>query len=177
MARTTRSAPIGRPTSDASRGRYVGRRRNYSNLAADIEDFVEVCDKRMVALMRQSLSDVIDNAQLAAGKGGRMRVNTGFLRASGQASLTGMPTGPIRGELTEPGAYRSVDKYSDTVKVALLIGEHSGGMKLGDTFYFGWTAAYAQYRELFDGFLEGALQHWHRIVAFNTDTIRERIKQ
>ena len=143
-------------------------RRQYGSFKADVEDIVAVSDKRLTALMRASLSDVVDNAQQSTAKGGRMRVDTGFLRASGQASLTGLPTGPVRGERTEPNSY-SYDNASVTVTL--------GDLKLGATWFFGWTANYARYRELYDGFLEGALQHWGRIVAFNTETIRERIKK
>lgn len=97
-----------------------------------------------------------------------MRVDTGFLRASGQASLNGMPSGPSRGERKEPNSY----PYNEN-NVEVRLGE----LKLGAVFYFGWTANYARYRELFDGFLEGALMHWARIVAINTDTIRQRIRK
>lgn len=148
--------------------RYTGRQRAYGHLTADIEDFVATSEKRMIALMRESIQDVVLNAQTPVGKGGRMRVDTGFLRASGQASLTGMPTGPTRGELTAPGSY-GYNENTVTVKL--------GDLKIGQTFHFGWTAEYAKYRELYDGFLEGALQNWARIVAFNTDSIRQRIKK
>jgi hypothetical protein len=150
--------------------RYTGRKRAYGHLAADVEDIVAVLEERMLMLMRQSLQDVINEAQLATKKGGRMRVDTGFLRASGQASLTGMPTGPSRRELTAKNAYNDgVTPPNVTVQL--------GDLKIGATFYFGWTANYAKYRELYDGFLEGALMNWSRIVAFNTDTIRQRIKK
>lgn len=148
--------------------RYSGRRRAYKSMAADIEDIVTVSEKRMVALMRQSIQDVVINAQTATSKGGRMRVDTGFLRASGQASLTGMPSGPGRGELEQPGSYAWSDSDIDVTL---------GKLAIGSIFYFGWTANYAKYRELYDGFLEGALQNWSRIVAFNTDSIRQRIKK
>lgn len=146
-------------------------RRAYNNghgFTQQVEDIIAVSEKRMTALMRQSLQDVIDNAQTPTAKGGRMRVDTGFLRASGQASLSGMPQGPGRGESDKPGSYAY-----DTNNVVIQLGK----LKIGDTFYFGWTANYARYRELYDGFLEGALMHWGRIVAFNTDAIRERIKK
>lgn len=153
--------------------RYYGRKRAYKTLSADIEDFVAVSEKRMVALMRQSISDVIDNAQTPTGKGGRMRVDTGFLRASGQASLNGMPTGPsIK---PDDASRHSIDDGNGAVSPSVEV--KLGELKIGATFFFGWTANYAKYRELYDGFLEGALQHWSRIVAFNTDTIRQRIKK
>lgn len=146
---------------------YYGRQRAYGNLTADVESFVRVSKERMLAVARQSIQDVAENAQQPVAKGGRMRVDTGFLRASGGASLVGMPTGPGRGELKAPNSY-SWDVKSVTLTLA--------NMKFGDTFYFGWVANYARYRELYDGFMEGALQHWARIVAINTATLRERIK-
>lgn len=144
--------------------RYSGRQRAYGHLAADIEDFVAVSEKRMIAIARASIQDVINNAQTAVAKGGRMRVKTGFLRASGQSSLNGMPSGPARGEPT--GSY---DWNASTITVTL------GNMQIGNVFHFGWTANYARYRELYDGFLEGSLQNWARIVAFHTDDLRQRI--
>lgn len=146
---------------------YYGRERSYGSLTADIEDFVAVSEKRMLAIMRQSIQDTVDNAQVPVAKGGRMRVDTGFLRASGSGSLVGMPTGPGRGELTAPNSY----SYDGEPLVGVL-----GKMKFGDTFHFGWVANYARYRELYDGFLEAALRNWARIVAINTDTLRQRIK-
>jgi hypothetical protein len=101
-------------------------------------------------------------------KGGNMRVDTGFLRASGQGSLTGMPTGPTRGERTEPDSY-TTNEQQTVVEL--------GKLKLGATFYFGWTAAYAAIREVYDGFMERGLRQWPRIVAINTDIIRERVKK
>jgi hypothetical protein len=143
-------------------------KRVYGSFTADVEDIVRVSQERMTAVARASIQDVIDNAQQSVYKGGRMRIDTGFLRASGQGSLTGMPTGPVRGESKEKHYY---DNGNDNIVVAQL-----GELKIGMIFYFGWTAAYAQYREIYDGFLEGALQHWGRIVAFNTDKLRKQIK-
>lgn len=152
--------------------RYHGRQRAYSTLTADIEAFVKRSDERIVAIARASIQDVIINAQQAVKKGGRMRVDTGFLRASGQPSLTGMPSGPLRGEMTAPNSYPSPDDYSKATAVIVTIGK----LEMGNTFFFGWTAGYAKYRELYDGFLEGSLQNWARIVAFNTDDLRNRLK-
>lgn len=135
--------------------------------SAQVDDIISTVDARMNALVKQSLQDVIDDAQTPVAKGGRMRVDTGFLRASGQASLNGMPSGPTRGERKEPDSY----KYNDNSVIATI-----GKLKLGNIFFFGWTANYAKYRELYDGFLETALQKWPQIVAENVRKIKERIK-
>lgn len=147
---------------------YYGRQRSYGSFAGQVDDIIAKTDERMTALVRQSLQDVINNAQTPTAKGGRMRVDTGFLRASGQASLNGMPTGPTRGESKVKHFYDDGSKNVVYVELAKL--------EIGATFYFGWTAEYAKYRELFDGFLEGALQHWSKIVAFHADDLMRRIK-
>lgn len=101
----------------------------------------------------------------APGKGGRMRVDTGFLRASGRLSLNGMPGGPVRGD--DGKTY----DYDESLTVLQL-----GKAQLGDVIYFGWSASYAQYREAFDGFLATAVQQWPQIVARVTAQIRAQIK-
>lgn len=129
---------------------------------------MRVSEQRMLAVMQSSLQDVVNEMQQPVAKGGKMRVDTGFLRASGRASLTAFPSGPsIKPSAAAPNSYT----WNGEAISATLI-----KMKFGDTFYFGWTANYARYRELYDGFLEAAMQHWPRIVAFNTDTLRQRIK-
>jgi hypothetical protein len=133
---------------------------------AQVDDIVKATDKRMTALMRESIQDVIEIAQTPTAKGGKMRVDTGFLRASGQPSLNGMPSGPSRGEPD-----KNYD-YDEGSSVQLTLAQ----MKLGAVFHFGWTAAYARYREAYDGFLESAAMQWQSIVTKNCEKIRERIK-
>lgn len=139
--------------------------RSYPPLRMQIDGIIAATDKRLLALTRQSLQDVINDAQTPVAKGGRMRVDTGFLRASGQPSLNGMPTGPARGD---PDGTYTYDGASVTLTLAKL--------EIGQTFFFGWTAAYARYREAYDGFLEIALQKWTKIVERNTEEIRQRIQ-
>ena len=149
--------------------RYYGRQRAYSNLTADIEDFVKESEERMVALMQASIQDVVENAQQPRAKGGRMRIDTGFLRASGAAAINALPSGE---DQKPKDALPNSFTWDGEGLISALT-----KMKFGDVFYFGWTAHYARYRELYDGFLEGAMQQWGRIVAFNTDTLRQRIKK
>lgn len=151
-----------------AQGPYYGRQRAYGSFAADVEDWVRETNQRVEAVMRASLNDVVENAQTPVAKGGRMRVDTGFLRASGRASVDGWPSGPdVRPNDALPNSYT----WNGEAVIAVL-----SKLKVGDTFFFGWTANYAEYRELYDGFLEGALQHWARIVAINTEALRGRIK-
>lgn len=145
--------------------------RNYSAKAV-VADFVQVSEKRLLALSRQSIQDLTEKASVPTAKGGLMRVDTGFLRNSGVAKLNGMPSGPSTGELTGKGVYDDGNKPLGASIISAL-----SNMKLGDVFNFGWTANYARYREAYDGFLEAAVQDWPQIVAHNTAIIKERIKK
>lgn len=132
------------------------------DFSAQVSDIVKRCEIRMDALVKQSVQDLIDDAQTPVAKGGRMRVDTGFLRASGQLSFTGMPSGPNRPEDGATGF-----QWSENISVSLA------GYKSGDTIYFGWTAEYAGVREFYDGFLAGAVQNWQKIVDRNAKALIE----
>ena len=125
-------------------------------LSADIADFIRNSEDRLLAVMRGSISDVVEQSQEPTAKGGRMRVDTGFLRASGRASLEGMPSG--NGVRPADAARGSINYDGSAIQATLL------KMKLGDTFYFGWVANYAEVREIYDGFLITSTQNWQSFV-------------
>lgn len=133
-------------------------------LSADIEQFVLKSQQRLEAVVKNSIQDVTEMAQTPVAKGGRMRVKTGFLRASGRASTEGFPSGPsVRPADAQDNSY----EYNGEAVNALLI-----NMNLGDTFYFGWTANYAAIREMRDGFLETATQNWQQFINANSERFR-----
>lgn len=134
-------------------------------IGAQVDAFALATEKRMVALVRQSTQNTADIAQHPVAKGGRMRVDTGFLRASGQMSLNGLPTGPVRGEKTEKNSYETP---VHTTITAL------SKFELGNSVFFGWTANYARRRNLYDGFLDMAVKDWPNIVARVASEIRRR---
>lgn len=110
----------------------------------------------MLAVMRESLSETVEATQQPMREGGRMRIDTGFLRTSGRANLNGLPSGAsIRPADARPGQYTYDGESVDATLRQ---------MKFGDTFYFGWTADYAGVRELYDGFMGTALQNWQQTV-------------
>lgn len=132
-------------------------------LTADIQAFVSKSEERLKDVVFNSIQDVVEAAQEPVAKGGRMRVDTGFLRASGRASTEGFPSGrsaKTAEELADTGKHLARFDTFDGQAVNAII----NNMNLGDTFYFGWTANYAQYRELHDGFLETAIQNWQQFV-------------
>lgn len=111
--------------------------------------------RRLLAVFRQSVQETIHSANVPVGQGGKMRVDTGFLRNSGQASLDRMPSGPGKGGAR---AYRS-QVAGEPIEIVIRKAE------LGDTIWFGWTANYARIREYHDGFLRSAVQRWDKTVG------------
>lgn len=146
------------------------KNRAYPSLKLDIEDFVKETNERLEAVLKLSLTDVVENALQPTARGGRMRVDTGFLRNSVAGSKGGWPSGEGDRQTDERFAYDDGNK-----PVPASVTEAIATLKIGETIYIGWTARYAAKRELYDGFLEGALQHWPRIVAFNTKKVKDEI--
>lgn len=130
------------------------------NFSAKVDDFVRVSKERMEAVTKDAIQTLVEDAQLPVAKGGHMRVDTGFLRASGQYSLNGMPTGPSRPS-------DGVSTADTTVMLAKL--------QVGGRIFFGWTANYAKYREYHDGFLGLAVQRWQSIVDESVRKLKQRI--
>lgn len=138
--------------------------------SAQVDAIILKTDKRMIAMVRESTARTIEIAQRPVAKGGKMRVDTGFLRVSGQLSFTGMPTGPVRGDPRPPDTEGPT--YPDPEAVELKL----AGYKLGFTIFFGWTANYARARNAYDGFLDDAVAQWPKTVADVVEEIKRRIK-
>jgi len=137
------------------------------SFSAQVERMAKVANARMIATFQQSTQEVINTAQTPTAQGGRIRVDTGFLRNSGRASLVDFPVGPTR---PQPGA--QYDWSANEQDMVLTV----ANAELGDTVYFGWTADYARIREVHDGFLQGAVKDWPQIVSRNAASARARIK-
>ena len=135
--------------------------------SATLDEWARKAQNRETAILRQSIQDVIDDAQTPVAKGGRMHVDTGFLRASGVASNTGMPSGPVRGGSDVPGYYSP-----DSLAVETVIAKTD----VGTPFFFGWTANYARFRDHFDAFLRLAAMKWPVFVRKNTQKAKDRFK-
>lgn len=128
--------------------------------AADLAAFRDKTMGQMKAVLSASVQDVVEEAQKPVAQGGRMPVDTGFLRNSLVSELNGsqIATG--------------AESYALAV----------AGMEPGDIARFGWTAAYAMRMEMgFVGedklgrtynqagrhFVEAAALQWDRIVQEN----------
>ena len=128
---------------------------------AQVSDWVAKSKKTVEAVVKESAQRVVAEAQKPVGSGGRMRVRFGFLRASGQASTSSMPSINANAEPSKGQSY----VYSESA-IALVI----AGASLGQTIYFGYTANYAAAREYGargqepDAFVRTAAQKWPQIV-------------
>lgn len=123
---------------------------------ADIGDFVDKYLDNMDTVYQMSVSDTVAIAQTPTSKGGRMRVDTGFLRGS--------LVGELRG---------STSTFPDGDGYDLLIAR----AKAGDPMTFGWTADYALPREFKDFFARGAAQQWQRIAEKNARLVEAELAQ
>lgn len=149
---------------------HSNRATGKESFAVQIDEWVRESKERLEAVARMSIQDTVNDAQTAAKQGGKMPVDTGFLRASGASSLTGMPYGPDKRLSNVPGSYPSPAEYHTDPKVSVDL----ANLKLGDTFYFGWTAEYARVREFYDGFLGSAMQNWQQVVSRRAEELRKR---
>jgi hypothetical protein len=123
---------------------------------AQIKAFANRATEKMEAVVKQSAQEVFSIAQTPKAQGGRMPVDTGFLRNSMIAELNG---GRVGG---------GADAYVMAV----------AGADLGDTIFAGWTANYARFMEYGTSRTRGnfymlnAAQQWQAIVARNAELVR-----
>lgn len=131
------------------------------SFSATMNAWVKETEQRMLAVIQTAALDMVNDMQTPTAKGGRMRVDTGFLRASGRGAIGQMPSGPSQQPEGAPvGQYTGIYDDFDGYPLGAVIQD----LKLGDTFYFGWTAAYAPVRNTYDGFMDTAIQNWQRYI-------------
>lgn len=106
-----------------------------------------------------------------------MRVDTGFLRASGGAALGQMPRGPAEATKRRAAGDKTSQLYDRNealtgrpLIVILSVWDQT------EPLYYGWSASYARIRESKDGFMRLAAQNWDDIVASNARRARAVIK-
>jgi hypothetical protein len=126
------------------------------SFSADLQRFNAKVQRRALDVARESIQDVIDDAQTPKAKGGRMPVDTGFLRNSLASGLN--------------GSFGAPDENSYTLTI--------GQLDLGDVARFAWTAEYAIFQELgtssFAGnhFVGVAAAKWPQFVEANARRIK-----
>ena len=138
------------------------------DFATQVREVTDKLKARQQAIFRASAARVLERASTPKGQGGRMPVDTGFLRNSVRASTAGVPN-------------------AGSEDPALAFAR----MTVGDTVTVGWTAAYAMrmehgfvgedklgrtYAQQGNGFLRAEVQNWNAIVREVTDEVRAAIR-
>lgn len=108
-------------------------------------------------VMIASTQDLVRLALTPKGAGGKMPVDTGYLRSS----LRGSTAAPLpldrAGRPVEGGSYAP----DSSVQLAIL------GLQPGIPLYLTFTAVYARVQEYRNGFVRSAAAEWQAIVARN----------
>lgn len=142
------------------------------SFSAAVAQWADKVEGAVEAVFKESVQEVIEEMQTPVGQGGRMRVDTGFLRASLLASSTSMPTIIASAKPIEGGTYTA-----DFSQIEAVI----AGADIGDTLYFGYTASYAGHREYgsngqpADAFVRMAAQNWPIIVDRKAAELKSRL--
>lgn len=102
---------------------------------------------RTEAATKTAVQAVARDMNTPIAEGGRMPVDTGFLRNSIGAAAGSLPSGPSSPKDDAQG-------NPEAVAVALT------QWNLDEPFYIGYSAEYARIQEARNGFIEGAAQNW-----------------
>lgn len=142
------------------------------SFSAQVAAFAEKVPGAVEAVFKESVQEVVEEMQKPVGQGGRMRVDTGFLRASLMASTSSMPVIRANADPAAGGTYAP-----DFGQIEAII----AGADLNSTLYFGYTASYAGYREFGahgqppDAFVRSAAQQWQPIVDRKVSELKSRL--
>ena len=116
--------------------------------------------EELLGAVKNAIRNTVEEAQKPRNDGGKMPVDTGFLRWSGTASLNKVPTGLLEGRLRGKGEVGVLPEYKLGNEGGKMLNTCLIDMKVGDTFYFAWTARYAYYQEMKCGFMESAVMNF-----------------
>ncbi|AEH79649.1 hypothetical protein SM11_chr2395 [Sinorhizobium meliloti SM11] len=142
------------------------------SFSAAVAQWADKVEGAVEAIFKEATHEVVEEMQKPVGQGGRMRVDTGFLRASLLASSTSMPAINASANPVAGGTYAA-----DFGQIEAVI----AGADIGDTLYFGYTASYAGHREYgangqpADGFVRLAAQNWPLIVERKASDLKARL--
>ncbi len=138
---------------------------------AQVDAWIRESKARITAVFHEATQRTVSLAQLPVAKGGRMPVDTGFLRYGIRASLSAMP--PVIP--TSHGVHGAHYEYAPG-EISLVINQ----AKLGQTIYIGYTASYAAYVEYGTskrparGFVGNAALQWQATVNQVVENLKAR---
>ena len=124
-----------------------------------INQWVAQSQARLEAVWKTAAQDIAREVQTPRAKGGRMPVDTGFLRNSFAADVNKVPSG------NGSTAYTSGP-------ISIVINR----AKIGDTVVFGFASQYSIYMEAKYFFVRSAAQNWQQIVDKAAQKVRTRVE-
>lgn len=131
--------------------RCAGLARSFQST---ISKWVQDNERALEAVAKEAIQELAIEADKPRAKGGRMPVDTSFLRNSMAAARNSIPSGPS----APTDGFSATDH--DMTPVTLVINQ----IKLGDRFVVGFTANYAQFMENKYFFVRHAAQNWQQHV-------------
>jgi len=125
-----------------------------ASFSAQVDYWARKAGRNMLTVVKESASRLADQAQTTINEGGKLPIDTGYLRASFVATVNAsLP--PSRARPGDDATYTY-----DGSPIDLTI----NAMNLGDVLNMGWTANYAGFMEYRYGFMRSAAQNWPVIV-------------
>lgn len=143
------------------------------SFSATIDDWVRKTKARQEAVAKTATQELFFEVIKPTAQGGRMRVDTGFLRASFVASLDA----PVN-LVTENPDPKNGEFTTDLGAISLVI----NGAELGQIIFGTFTANYARPRELGsrgqppDAFVLANAQNWQQFVTDAIIQVRSSIQ-
>ena len=123
-----------------------------------IAEWVAKSEARLDAVWKTAAQDIAREMQTPSAKGGKMRVDTSYLRNSFSADINKTPSG------NGNSAYTSGP-------ISIVINR----AKIGDSVVFGWNTNYAVYMEARYSFVRHAAQNWQQIVNKAAKKVKTRV--
>jgi len=152
------------------------------SFSKDVNKFTDKYDKRLKATARTAVQDLEAEISATEGEGGRLPIDTGFLRASFGWQIGSMPSGPVKPEKSE--------NLTDETLTGLPVNVALARWDFSKPLFGGFSAAYARRLEFgFEGqdklgrfisqpgrgFVRGGTEKWDRIVDSAARRVKARI--
>lgn len=130
-----------------------------TGFAQSIDNWTRMSELRMEAVFKQAAQDVAEAVQTPKAKGGRMPVDTSYLRNSFGGAVNSFPSADGN------------TPFSMTPIIEAII-----QARLGDRIVFGWSANYAVYMEAENAFVRANAQKWPQFVRGAVTTVRSQYR-
>jgi hypothetical protein len=130
-----------------------------SQFQAQIDDWVKTSEARMSAVVKTSAQKMGEEVTKPIPQGGRLPVDTGYLRASFSASVNSIPSGA------------GGTKFAMS-PIVLAIAK----LKIGDRLIMGFGASYAKYMEARYAFVRSSVQNWPQYVKHSVSEVKRQYR-